>query len=96
MTTAFTSRRSSPRMPAMYSAALLGVAALALAGCDRPTVVTPPSVVTVPGPAGPAGPAGTTGNSGSTGATGTTGATGSTGATGGDTVIVMPATPASR
>ena len=75
------------------------VMALALSACDRPTVVTPAAVVTVPVP-GPAGPTGDTGATGSTGATGTvgdTGATGKTGATGehgktgGDTVVVIPA-----
>jgi Collagen triple helix repeat (20 copies) len=88
--------------------ALLLMGALALGGCDRTTVVPAPSVVTVPGPAGPAGPAGNTGNTGATGSTGTTGsmgmtgnpgdtgAQGKTGATGGDTVIVLPAAPASR
>jgi hypothetical protein len=96
MTTNLTSRRPSPRMSAASIAVVLGLSAIALAGCDRPTVVTPPAVVTVPGPAGPAGPTGTTGSSGSTGATGTTGSMGATGATGGDTVIVLPATPASR
>lgn len=95
-----------------YSATTLALAAvvatMALSGCDRPTVVMPPTVVTVPGPAGPAGAtgntgsAGTTGNTGTTGATGSTGATGDTGsqgktgATGGDTVVIMPAAPASR
>src|SRR5665647_456099 len=64
----------------VFSAALM---ALALSACDRPTVVTPPAVVTVPvpGPAVP-GPAGATGATGSTGSTGSTGATGDTGATG--------------
>jgi hypothetical protein len=57
------------------------VAALTLSACDRPTVVTPAAVITVPVP-GPAGPAGATGSTGSTGATGYTGATGSTGSTG--------------
>ena len=78
---------------------------LALAACERPVVVTPPS--TVPGPAGPTGPQGNTGSTGSTGSTGATGATGYTGNTGntgatgapgasgdGTTVIVMPAASA--
>ena len=62
-------------------AALIALATLTLAACDRPTVVNTPAVVPVPGPAGP---------------TGATGNTGSTGATGGDTVVIMPVTPASR
>src|ERR1017187_4387737 len=62
----------------VFSAALI---ALALSACDRPTVVTPPAVVTVPVP-GPAGPTGATGSTGSTGSTGNTGATGSAGDTG--------------
>ena len=83
----------------IFPAALLALATLTLAACDRPTVVTTPAVVTVPGPAGPTGATGSTGNTGSTGATGDTGSTGSQGqrgATGGDTVVIMPATPASR
>ncbi len=92
----------------IFPAALLALATLTLAACDRPTVVTPPAVVTVPGPAGPTGATGNTGNTGSTGDTGSTGSTGATGdtgntgsqgqrgATGGDTVVIMPATPASR
>ena len=78
------------------------VMALTLSACDRPTVVTPAAVVTVPvpGPAGPTGATGATGSTGSTGATGYTGATGSTGdagatgergKTGGDTVVIVPA-----
>jgi len=57
---------------------------LALSACDRPTVVTPAAVVTVPvpGPAGPTGATGSTGATGYTGATGSTGSTGYTGATG--------------
>jgi hypothetical protein len=71
----------------MLISALL--ATLALAACDRPTVVNVPATpVAVPGPAGP------TGATGSQGATGTQGDEGSKGATGktGDstTVIVMP------
>lgn len=66
---------------------------LALAACERPVVITPPS--TVPGPAGPAGPQGNTGSTGITGSTGSTGATGASGASGdGTTVIVMPAASA--
>jgi len=65
----------------VFSAVLM---ALSLSACDRPTVVTPAAVVTVPvpGPAGPTGAAGSTGASGSTGYTGATGSTGSTGYTG--------------
>ncbi|MDO9164818.1 hypothetical protein [Rhodoferax sp.] len=71
----------------MLISALL--ATLALAACDRPTVVNVPATpVAVPGPAGP------TGATGSQGATGTQGDEGSKGATGktGDstTIIVMP------
>ncbi|TAJ23211.1 MAG: hypothetical protein EPO47_05305 [Rugosibacter sp.] len=82
-----------------FSAALM---ALALSACDRPTVVTPATVVNVPvpGPAGPTGASGATGSTGNTGATGYTGATGSTGDTGASgksgnstTVIVAPAVP---
>ncbi len=65
----------------VFSAVLM---ALALSACDRPTVVTPAAVVTVPVPR-PAGPTGATGSTGSTGATGyseVTGSTGYTGATG--------------
>lgn len=81
------------------------VMALALSACDRPTVVTPTAVVTVPvpGPAGPTGATGATGYTGATGSTGSTGYTGATGApgdtgatgergkTGGDTVVIVPA-----
>ena len=86
----------------IYPAALMALATLTLSACDRPTVVTTPPVVTVPGPAGPTGATGNTGNTGSTGSMGSTGATGDTGtqgqrgATGGDTVVIMPVTPASR
>jgi hypothetical protein len=92
----------------LLPAALIALATLTLAACDRPTVITPPAVVTVPGPAGPTGATGETGSTGNTGntgytgstgatgSTGTTGSTGATGATGGDTVVIMPATPASR
>lgn len=82
-------------------AALL--AALSLSACDRPTVVTVPVPVAVPGPAGPAGPTGATGyqgnpgdpgatgNQGNQGNDGNTGATGQTGKPGDSTtVIVMP------
>ncbi len=73
-------------------------ACLALAACDKPTVVNnPPATVVVPGPAGPTGATGNTGATGSTGDTGNTGATGNTGNTGatgstgtGTTVIVVP------
>ena len=72
--------------------ALLALATLTLAACDRPTVVTPavvttPAVVAVPGPAGPTGATGDTGN---------TGAQGQRGATGGDTIVIVPTAPASR
>lgn len=80
-------------------AALIALATLTLAACDRPTVVNTPAVVPVPGPAGPTGATGNTGSTGSTGATGDTGSTGTQGqrgATGGDTVVIMPVTPASR
>ena len=41
------------------------VAALGMAACDRPAVVTVPATpVVVPGPAGPAGPTGATGRPG--------------------------------
>lgn len=76
-----------------FSAALLALATLTLAACDRPTVVTTPAVVTVPGPAGPTGATGSTGN---TGDTGNTGAQGQRGATGGDTIVIVPVAPASR
>jgi len=72
----------------VFSAALM---ALALSACDKPTVVTPPAVVTVPvpGPAGPMGATGSTGYTGATGAAGSPGSTGDTGATGstGDTGV---------
>lgn len=86
------------RTSTIYSAVILSAAVVALSACDRPTtVVTPPAVVTVPGPAGPAGPSGSSGSAGSTGATGATGSMGEKGATGGDTVVVMPpAAPASK
>lgn len=77
----------------VFSAAVM---ALALSACDRPTVVTPAAVITVPVP-GPAGATGATGATGSTGYTGATGAPGDTGATGergktgGDTVVIVPA-----
>lgn len=77
----------------IYPATLMALAALTLSACDRPTVVTTPAVVTVPGPAGPSG---ATGNTGATGDTGSTGAQGQRGSTGGDTVVIMPAAPASR
>jgi hypothetical protein len=65
----------------LFSAALM---ALALSACDRPTVVTPATVINVPvpGPAGPTGVSGAPGVTGSTGDTGATGSTGDTGATG--------------
>lgn len=66
-------------------AAMTLLAALGLAACNPPTVVTVP--VSVPGPAGATGATGDTGAAGNTGSTGATGNTGSTGATGntGDT-----------
>ena len=73
------SSRTTSLYPAVVTSLVIGIAALALTGCDRPTVVTTPAVVTVPGPTGPAGPSG---SSGSTGMTGSTGSAGSTGATG--------------
>lgn len=91
----------------IFPAALIALATLTLAACDRPTVVNTPAVA-VPGPAGPTGATGNTGSTGSTGTAGSTGATGATGdtgstgtqgqrgATGGDTVVIMPVTPASR
>ena len=88
------------KLSIVFSAALI---AISLSACDRPTVVTPAAVVTVPvpGPAGPSGATGAMGSTGSTGATGYTGATGSTGDKGdtgktgnGTTVIVTPAEPA--
>lgn len=55
------------------------LAALCIAGCDKPTVVNVPAA---PGPAGPAG---------ATGATGATGSPGEAGKPGdGTTVIVTP------
>ena len=71
---------------------------VALAACDRPTVVNVPTPVAVPGPAGPTGATGNTGNTGATGSMGSTGSTGDTGATGktgGTTaIIVVPAASA--
>jgi len=58
--------------------------ALALAACDKPTVVNVPVPVAVPGPAGPQGATGETGSTGGTGGTGATGNTGATGAMGND------------
>ena len=65
---------------AFLISALLAV--FAVAACDKPTVVTVPVPVAVPGPAGPAG------------ATGDTGATGKPGEGTNTTVIVMPAASA--
>lgn len=62
------------------------LATLSLAACDRPTVITVPVPVAVPGPAGPAGPVGATGSQGSTGYQGNQGNQGNDG----NTVIVMP------
>lgn len=72
------------------------VMTLALSACDRPAAVVTPAVVTVPGPAGATGATGSTGSTGSMGSTGSTGATGATGKTGGDTVVIVPAAPASQ
>lgn len=73
----------------------------------QPTVVTVPAPV--PGPPGPTGATGSSGPTGSSGAPGMTGSTGDTGATGssggtgargepgktgGDTIVVVPPTPA--
>lgn len=96
----------------LFSAAFLALTVLGLSACDKPAVVTPTVItVPVPGPAGPTGATGSTGSMGSTGSTGSTGATGDTGApgytgatgatgakgsTGGDTVVIIPAAPASR
>lgn len=103
--------RTTSIYPAVVTSLAIGIAALALTGCDRPTVVTTPAVVTVPGPTGPAGPSGSSGSTGMTGSTGSTGSTGATGmagstgstgadgktgATGGDTVVIMPSPAASR
>ncbi len=88
-----------------YSIAVSAVLmALSLSACDRPSVVAPAAVITVPvpGPAGPTGATGSVGSAGDTGATGSTGYTGATGATGdtgatgergktgGDTVVIVP------
>ncbi|NMM14549.1 MAG: hypothetical protein HHJ17_13585 [Rhodoferax sp.] len=62
------------------------LATLALAACDKRTVVnvpaTPAAPVVVPGPQGPQGTTGSQGNEGSPGATGKPGES--------STVIVMP------
>lgn len=55
---------------------------LALAACDKPTVVNMPAPAAVPGPAGPTGATGATGTTGSTGTTGATGSQGYDGSTG--------------
>lgn len=69
----------------MLTAALATL--LAVAACDKPTVVNvPPAQVGVPGPAGATGATGSTGTAGSTGATGKTGD--------GTTIIVTPAASA--
>ena len=71
------------------------LATLALAACDRPTVVNTPTPVAVPGPAGPTGATGSTGATGGMGATGSTGSMGATGRTGDTTaIIVAPAASA--
>ena len=55
--------------PIVFSALLLSVT---LSACDKPTVVMPATVVTVPVP-GPAGATGATGATGSSGASGVPG-----------------------
>lgn len=70
----------------IVSAAL---AVMALSACDRQPVVAVPVPVAVPGPAGAPGA------TGATGSTGSTGDTGATGKTGGNTVVIIPAAPAS-
>ncbi len=85
--------------PALLATALLAL--LSLGACDRPTVVTVPVPVAVPGPQGATGNTGSTGSTGSTGNTGNTGADGTQGNQGnqgnqgkpgsdGATVIVIP------
>ena len=83
-----------PMNRSIWIAAL--IVPLSLVACDRPTVVTSPALVAVPGPAvevpgpavavpGPAGPQGATGmqgNDGNTGAMGSQGIEGSKGNTG--------------
>ena len=77
-----------PMNRSIWIAAL--IVPLSLVACDRPTVVTSPALVAVPGPAvevpgpavavpGPAGPQGATGMQGNEGNTGNTGATGTQG-----------------
>src|ERR1019366_8510806 len=90
-----------PMNRSIWTAAL--IVPLSLVACDRPTVVTSPALVAVPGPAGPQGATGIQGNEGNTGNTCNTGATGTQGMEGtkgnkGDTgrsgdsttVIVVP------
>jgi hypothetical protein len=80
-----------PMNRSIWIAAL--IVPLSLVACDRPTVVTSPALVAVPGPAvevpgpavavpGPAGPQGATGIQGNEGNTGNTGNTGATGTQG--------------
>ena len=96
------STRTAQRSLTVFSSLLIGLGAIALTGCDRPSVVTTPAVVTVPGPAGPAGPSGTSGSTGMTGSTGatgmagSTGADGKTGATGSGAVVIVPTPAASQ
>ena len=75
------------------SLAVLLLATLALAACERAVVVAP-TPVAVPGPAGPQGTPGNTGAQGTQGNTGAQGMSGDQGATGkpgeGTTVIVVP------
>lgn len=76
-------KRTDMKHPILISALL---AALALAACDRPTVVNVPTPVAVPTPVpvpGPPGPTGATGNTGAPGKSGDTTA-----------IIVVPAASA--
>ena len=71
------------KRPILISALL---AALALAACDRPTVVNVPTPVAVPTPVPVPGPPGATGATGNTGAPGKSGDT--------TAIIVVPAASA--
>ena len=73
------------------------LATLALAACDKPTVVNvpaPAAPVVVPGPAGPQGATGSQGEPGYQGNDGVQGDTGKTGDSA--TVIVVPPAPAEQ
>ncbi|MEQ1592544.1 MAG: hypothetical protein ABL892_09175 [Thiobacillaceae bacterium] len=73
------------------------LATLSLVACDKPTVVTVPVPVAVPGPAGPAGPSGSPGETGYQGNQGEMGSPGETGKTGDSTtVIVAPPAPSGQ